>query len=100
MADKVCDAELIFSLRKSKVRQIVLEYLVSIYLKKSYPSEIARETGLGINEVYGALNGVSNRYKKENSLVNLNLVKKERKDNICVYHATDLGCKTCRLLIG
>jgi len=100
MVKGVCSTELIISLRKSKVRQMVLEYLVSIYPEKSYPSEIARETGLGINEVYGDLNGVSNRYKKENSLVNLNLVKKERKNNIWVYSATDLGCETCRLLIG
>ena len=100
MTDKVCDAELIILLRKSKVRQMVLEYLVSISPESSYPSEIARETGLGINEVYGALNDVSNRYKKENSLVNLNLVKQERKNNIWVYSATDLGCETCRLLIG
>jgi len=99
MVDKVCDAELIFSLRKSKVRQIVLEYLVSIYPKKTYASEIARETGFGVNNVYGALNGVSNRYKKENSLVNLSLVKQERKNNISIYYATNLGCKTCRLLI-
>jgi len=95
----VCDPKIILALRTSKLRWHVLDYLVRIHPEGSYPSEIARNTGLRANEVYGVLNGVTNRYKKENSLVNLNLVKRERKNNMWIYYATDLGCKTCRSLI-
>jgi predicted transcriptional regulator with HTH domain len=87
------------SLRKSKVRREVLEYLVNIYPKKVYASEIAEETEIGLNDVYGALNGVLNRYKKENSLVSLGLVTKEKTNGICFYFATELGCRSCRSLI-
>ncbi len=65
MTDKVCDAELIILLRKSKTRQIVLEYFVSIYPEKSYPSEIARKIDPRLNEVCGALNGSPNRYQEK-----------------------------------
>ena len=56
MIDMVWDAEVRISLRKSKIRRIVLKYLVDIYPKKSYVSEIAKETDLRRNEVSGALN--------------------------------------------
>jgi predicted transcriptional regulator with HTH domain len=91
MIDTVWDAEVIFSLRRSKVRRDVLAYLVSVYPKYSYISEIARETELRINEVCGALNGSSNRYKKEISLVELGLVEKEEREGVWLYAATDAG---------
>jgi len=87
------------SLRKSKVRRKVLEYLVNIYPKKVYASEIAEETEIGLNDVYGALNGVLNRYKKENSLVSLGLVTKEKTNGMCFYFATEKGKKMWRSLI-
>jgi len=37
---------------------------------------------LRINEVCGALNGSSNRYKKEISLVELGLVEKEEREGV------------------
>lgn len=98
MVNQVCDAEVIFSLRKSKVRRTVLSYLVDIPPKHSYPSEIARETGSRINEVCGALNGSSSRYKKENSLVKLELVEKDEREDIGIYAATDAGKKAWKLL--
>ncbi|RLB05638.1 MAG: hypothetical protein DRG59_08785 [Deltaproteobacteria bacterium] len=98
MTDKVCDAELIILLRKSKTRQMVLEYLVSIYPESSYPSEIARKIDLRLNEVCGALNGSPNRYKEKNSLVKLGLVKKEQTKSSYLYTATDKGCKIWKLI--
>ena len=51
MTDTVWDAELIILLRKSKTRQMVLEYLVSIHPEKSYPLEIARKINLRSTDV-------------------------------------------------
>ena len=83
--------EIIFALRKSKARQKILEYLISIYPSGSYASEIARRTGLRLNKVCGALNGSPNRYKKEISLVGLGIVKKEKKKNMFLYKVTTEG---------
>lgn len=91
------DAELIFALKKSSARRTVLTYLINIYPGNSYPSEIARKTCLRINEVCGALNGSPNRYKKENSLVNLGLVEKVEGENLSLYVATDAGKKAWEL---
>jgi predicted transcriptional regulator with HTH domain len=77
---------------------MVLEYLVSIHPKKSYPSEIARKINLRSTDVCGALNGVSHRFKKENSLVNLNLVEKSEEKDVFLYSTTKLGCKIWKLL--
>jgi len=93
MTDMVWDAEVRFSLRKSKVRRMVLRYLIDIYPKKVYASEIAKETDLRINEVCGALNGSSDRYKKESSLVELGLVEKDEREGTCFYSATERGRK-------
>jgi len=98
MTDTVCDAELIILLRKSKVRQMVLEYLVSIYPESSYASEIARKIDLRLNEVCGALNGSPNRYQEKNSLVNLGLVKKDERKHSHLYTATDKGCEIWKLI--
>lgn len=91
--DAEFDGRIVYALRKSKARRIVLSYLSTIYPCKSYPSEIARKTGLRANEVCGALNGSPKRYKKENSLVKLGLVKKEESESLDLYVVTEMGRK-------
>ncbi|RLG00015.1 hypothetical protein DRN58_04165, partial [Thermococci archaeon] len=44
------------------------------------------------------LNGLSDRFKKENSLVDLGLVKKHEEKDTCLYSATEVGCEILRLL--
>jgi predicted transcriptional regulator with HTH domain len=88
----------IFSLRKSRIRRIVLGYLISIYPSRSYASEIARKTRLRATDVCGALNGLPDRFKKENSLVDLNLVEKTEKDDYIFYRATEFGAKTLNII--
>ena len=100
MITTVHDPEVVAPLRKSKVRRTVLSYLVSIYPHYSYPSEIARNADLRPTDVCGVLNGLSDRYKKENSLVDLGLVEKSRKKNGHFYNATEMGCTMWRLLNG
>ncbi|KYK38053.1 MAG: transcriptional regulator [Theionarchaea archaeon] len=91
---KTLEPVAIFALRKSRIRREVLGYLISIYPSKSYASEIARKTRLRATDVCGALNGLSDRFKKETSLVDLNLVEKTEKDNYIFYRATELGART------
>ena len=98
MTDTVWDAKIRISLRKSKIRRTVLEYLVSVYPKKAYVAEVARETDLRPTDVCGVLNGLSDRFKKENSLVDLGLVKKHEEKDTCLYSATEVGCEILRLL--
>ncbi len=88
----------VFALRKSRIRRLVLGYLLSIYPGRSYASEIARKTQLRVTDVCGALNGLSDRFKKETSLVDLNLVEKTEKDNYIFYKATELGARTWNTL--
>ena len=90
------NSKIIFSLRKSKVRREVLGYLVNVHPNKVYISVISKSTEIGINEVYGALNGVKGRYKKENTLISLGLVDKEIKNGICLYYATPFGVEVWR----
>jgi len=95
---EVLEPVAIFSLRKSRVRRKVLGYLLSIYPSRSYPSEIARKTRLRTTDVCGALNGLSDRFKKENSLVDLNLVEKTERDKYVFYRATQFGAKTYNII--
>ncbi len=90
------DHTIIHSLRKSKNRRAVLNYLVKIYPKKAYASEIARRTGVRLNEVCGALKGSPNRYKKKYSLVELDLVRLEEENGRSLYFATELGHEVYR----
>ena len=91
---EVLEPVAVFALRKSRIRRKVLSYLISIYPSRSYASEIARKNRLRVTDVCGALNGLSDRFKKENSLVDLNLVEKTQRDNYVFYRATELGAKT------
>lgn len=88
----------VFALRKSRIRRLVLGYLLSIYPETSYASEIARKTQLRVTDVCGALNGLSDRFKKETSLVDLNLVEKTEKNNYIFYRATEMGARTWEYL--
>lgn len=63
----------IFSLRKSAVRREVLSYLAKV--NGSYVAEIAKATGHSPSQVIGALRGLKQGYKEENSLLALGLVE-------------------------
>ncbi len=63
---------IIISLRRSRVRRLVLEYLYSISPYADTLTGIARSTGLTPLQVSRALWG-GGGYKKDQSLINLNL---------------------------
>jgi len=80
------------SLRRSSVRKKIAEYLFDISPSGSYTSEIAYKVKTTPTNVIGAIRGMGNRYKDDESLIKLNIVKKvETNSNIKIYKLTDFG---------
>jgi len=80
------------ALRRSNVRKSIAEYLFEISPSSSYTSEIAYNVKTTPTNVIGALRGMGTRYKKDESLLGLNLVEeKESGKNIKLYGLTAFG---------
>jgi CheY-like chemotaxis protein/predicted transcriptional regulator with HTH domain len=62
------------SLRKSRVRREIIMYLNTIYPEASYPTDIARNTGMDATNVLGGLRGLGSRFGKSKSLLEIGLV--------------------------
>lgn len=83
---------IIRSLRRSNVRKKITEYLFDISPSGSYTSDIAYNVKTTPTNVIGAIRGMNSRYRKEESLIGLNLVEKvESKHNVKIYKLTNLG---------
>ena len=80
------------SLRRSSIRKKIAEYLLDISPSGSYTSEIAYNIKTTPTNVLGAIKGMGDRYKVEESLIGLNLVEqvKNNKD-VKIYKLTDFG---------
>lgn len=88
------DFNVIFSLRRSKLRYAVFTYLASIFPGLSYPQAIATYLGTRPEDVIGALVGLGDRYDRELSLVRLGLVeivKRDGKKPLKLYKITQRG---------
>ena len=80
------------ALRRSNVRLKIAEYLNEISPNYSYTSEIAYHIGATTSNVIGALRGIHERYREEESLLGLNLVEeKECKTRMRLYSITPFG---------
>ncbi|UCF50786.1 MAG: hypothetical protein JSU91_08170 [Thermoplasmatales archaeon] len=80
------------SLRRSNVRKKIAEYLFEIRPSYSYTSEIAYNVKTTPTNVIGAIRGMGNRYKEEESLLSLDIVEeKNSKKNIRLYGLTSFG---------
>ncbi len=80
------------SLRRSNVRKKITEYLFEISPSGSYTSEIAYNVKTTPTNVLGAIRGMGTRYKSEESLIELKLVKQiDNNSNIKIYKLTDFG---------
>ena len=97
-ADKIEDSIdikrpiVIRALRRSNIRRKVAEYLFDISPSFSYTSEIAYNVGATSPNVIGALRGMNSRYKKDESLIGLNVVEeKSSSRNIRLYGITPFG---------
>jgi predicted transcriptional regulator with HTH domain len=80
------------ALRRSNVRKKIAEYLFEISPSGSYTSEIAYSIKTTPTNVIGAIRGMQSRYRKEESLISLNIVEETigGKD-IKLYKLTDFG---------
>jgi predicted transcriptional regulator with HTH domain len=83
---------IIRSLRRSNIRKKIAEYLFEISPSYSYTSEIAYNVKTTPTNVIGAIRGMGTRYKKEESLLSLDIVEeKNNKKNIRLYGLTTFG---------
>jgi len=80
------------ALRRSNIRKKIVEYLFDISPSSSYTSEIAYNIKTTPTNVIGALRGMGSRYKKDESLISLNIVEeKDTGKNIRLYGLTSFG---------
>jgi predicted transcriptional regulator with HTH domain len=80
------------ALRRSNIRKKIVEYLFKISPSSSYTSEIAYSIKTTPTNVLGAIRGMQSRYKKEESLIDLNIVEEcKQGNNIKLYRLTNYG---------
>jgi len=80
------------ALRRSNIRKKIAEYLFDISPSCSYTSEIAYNVKTTSTNVIGAIRGMESRYRKEESLIGLDIVEERSggKD-IRLYGITPFG---------
>lgn len=80
------------ALRRSIVRRKIADYLFDISPSASYTSEIAHHVKTTPTNVLGAIRGMESRYRKDESLMALNIVElKEGRKDIKLYGLTSFG---------
>ena len=80
------------SLRRSNIRKKIAEYLFEISPSGSYTSEIAYNIKTTPTNVIGAIRGMGERYKEDESLIGLNIVEQvTRGKDVKIYQLTDSG---------
>lgn len=86
------------ALRRSNIRKKVAEYLFEISPSSSYTSEIACNIKTTPTNVIGAIRGMGSRYRKEESLLSLNIVEEKTSGKIKLYSITNFGKEIIELL--
>jgi hypothetical protein len=80
------------SLRRSNIRKKIAVYLFEISPSGSYTSEIAYNIKTTPTNVIGAIRGMGDRYKEDESLIGLNIVEQVTGGkNVKLYKLTDMG---------
>ena len=80
------------ALRRSDIRKKIAKHLFDISPSGSYVSDIAYHVNTTPTNVIGAIRGLNNRYRKEESLLDLEIVEEVISGrNIKVYRITDFG---------
>jgi hypothetical protein len=80
------------SLRRSNIRKKIAEYLFEISPSGSYTSEIAYNVKTTPTNVLGAIRGMGERYREEESLINLDIVEQiHGGKDIKIYKLTNFG---------
>jgi predicted transcriptional regulator with HTH domain len=85
------------ALRRSNIRKKIAEYLFEISPNYSYTAEIAYHVRTTPSNVIGAIRGMEERYKEDESLLNLDIVEeKSCRNNVRLYGITDFGKEMIR----
>jgi len=85
------------ALRRSNVRKKIAEYLFDISPNYSYTAEIAYHVRTTPSNVIGAIRGMEERYKEDESLLNLEIVQeKSCGNNVRLYGITTFGKEMIR----
>ena len=82
------------SLRRSNVRKKIAEYLFDISPSGSYTSEIAYNVKTTPTNVIGAIRGMDSRYRRDESLIKLQIVEQINSggsSDIKLYRLTPFG---------
>ena len=82
------------SLRRSSVRKKIADYLFDISPSGSYTSEIAYNIKTTPTNVIGAIRGMNERYRDDESLLSLSLVEQVaggKHQDIKLYRLTEFG---------
>lgn len=80
------------ALRRSNIRKKIAQYLFDISPNYSYTAEIAYHVRTTPSNVIGAIRGMEERYKEDESLLNLDIVQeKSCGKNVRLYGITSFG---------
>lgn len=71
-----CDEVIMKSLRRSKIRIVVLLFVAHSYFRQANLKELCKGLNICASNILGALNGCKGRYKLEESLVGLGVVER------------------------
>ena len=82
------------ALRRSNVRKKIVDYLFDISPNGSYTSDIAYHTNTARVSVIGALHGRDSIYRKDESLLSLNIIEQINSNDMRLYRITDFGKET------
>lgn len=80
------------ALRRSNIRKKIAQYLFEISPNYSYTAEIAYHVRTTPSNVIGAIRGMEERYKEDESLLNLEIVQEKNcGNNVRLYGITTFG---------
>ena len=82
------------TIRRSKVRKKIADYLFDISPTTSYTSDIAYNIKVCPTNVIGAIRGMGIRYKRDESLISMNIIEQidcGESRNIKLYRLTEFG---------
>ena len=80
------------SLRRSNIRKRIAEYLFDLTPSGSYTADIAYRLKTTSTNVHGAIHGMGDKYRNDDSLIGLNIVEQVNlRNDIKFYRLTDFG---------
>ncbi len=95
---KAFDYQVYHALDRSAIRLYVLLYLLK-YPEKAAISDIADSIDVSYTNIWGAVVGGNRKYKKEDSMLSLGLITREKaRHNVYLYSLTPKGYVVAKML--